>query len=44
MVKPIQDALAGVVYVDDNQVTDVQASRRSLDGRFKVKGMSGMCQ
>jgi hypothetical protein len=42
MIKPIQDALKGVVYVDDGQVTDVRASVRSLDGSFKVRGMSAV--
>jgi hypothetical protein len=40
MIKPIQDSLKGVVYVDDNQVTDVRAGVRSLDGTFKVRGIS----
>ncbi len=40
MIKPIQDALKGVVYADDDQVTDVRAGVRSLDGTFKVRGMS----
>ncbi len=40
MIKPIQDALIGIVYADDNQVTDVVAGKRSLNGSFKVKGMS----
>lgn len=30
MVKPIQDALIGVIYVDDRQITDTWILRRSL--------------
>lgn len=40
MVKPIQDALVGLVYSDDSQVTDNVVAKRSLDGSFRVKGMS----
>lgn len=31
IIKPIQDALAGLVYEDDNLVTDVDSHRRFLD-------------
>ncbi len=40
MIKPIQDALKGLVYSDDCVVTDSQAAKRNLDGNFRVKGMS----
>jgi crossover junction endodeoxyribonuclease RusA len=40
IVKPVRDALNGVVYVDDYQVTDFVSRRRSLNGSFRVKGMS----
>ena len=40
MVKPIQDALIGIVYSDDSCVSDVSARRRSLYGSFKVRGLS----
>lgn len=40
MVKPIQDALEGLIYVNDRLVTDVHACKRSLDGSFRVRGMS----
>jgi crossover junction endodeoxyribonuclease RusA len=40
MLKPIQDALVGVVYTDDALVTDVYGRRRALDGSFRVRGMS----
>ncbi|MEA5533736.1 RusA family crossover junction endodeoxyribonuclease [Crocosphaera sp. XPORK-15E] len=34
IIKPIQDALIGVIYEDDQQITDVQAHRRHLKGTF----------
>jgi crossover junction endodeoxyribonuclease RusA len=40
MIKPIQDALVGIVYDDDKQVNDVRGSVRDLDGSFRVKGLS----
>lgn len=40
MLKPIQDALEGLVYVDDSQVTDITAGKRKLDGSFKIRGLS----
>ena len=30
IIKPIQDALIGLVYKDDEQVTDVESHRRSI--------------
>jgi len=40
IVKPIQDALIGLVYIDDNQITDCNTRKRKIDGAFKVKGLS----
>jgi hypothetical protein len=40
IVKPIQDALIGVVYADDNQITDCNTRKRKIDGPFVVKGLS----
>jgi crossover junction endodeoxyribonuclease RusA len=40
IIKPIQDALCGTVISDDSQVQDVRSARRSLDGAFRVNGMS----
>ncbi|NJO80641.1 MAG: RusA family crossover junction endodeoxyribonuclease [Cyanobacteria bacterium RM1_2_2] len=49
IVKPVRDALNGLIYVDDYQVTDFVSRRRNLNGSFRVKGMSpvlaeGFCQ
>lgn len=40
MVKPIQDALNGLAYADDRQVTDMRVRKTRLDGIFRVRGMS----
>jgi crossover junction endodeoxyribonuclease RusA len=40
IIKPIQDALIGLVYTDDRQVTDVISRKRDLNGSFRIRGMS----
>jgi crossover junction endodeoxyribonuclease RusA len=40
IVKPIQDAMIGLAYADDTQVTDVLVRKRNLSGSFKVADMS----
>jgi crossover junction endodeoxyribonuclease RusA len=40
LVKPIQDALNGLVYVDDGLITDTVLRKTDLNGRFQVRGMS----
>jgi len=40
IVKPMRDALNGVIYVDDYQISDFLSRRRNLNGSFRVKGMS----
>lgn len=40
MVKPVLDALEGLVYEDDGQIMDVKVGKRNLDGSFRVRGMS----
>ena len=42
MIKPVQDALNGLVYVDDSQITDTQTRKSDLNGRFKTRGMSAV--
>ena len=32
IIKPMQDALVGVVYVDDNQVIETSARKRNING------------
>ena len=40
VVKPIREALVGVVYDYAYRVTDVISRRRNLNGSFRIKGMS----
>jgi crossover junction endodeoxyribonuclease RusA len=40
IVKPIQDAIIGLAYVDDDQVTDVLVRKRDLSGNFKIENMT----
>jgi crossover junction endodeoxyribonuclease RusA len=40
IVKPVREALLGVIYDHDYQVTDVISRRRNLNSSFRVKGIS----
>ncbi|WP_334816334.1 RusA family crossover junction endodeoxyribonuclease [Nostoc sp.] len=40
IVKPIQDAIIGLAYVDDQQVSDLLVRKRNLSGNFKVENMT----
>jgi len=40
IIKPIQDALNTIVFVDDKQATDVKARVRDLDGLYRVSGIT----
>ena len=40
IIKPIQDALIGLVYHDDGQVADTSSRKSKIDGAFIVKGVS----
>ncbi len=40
MLKPIQDALIGLIYNDDRQITDITAGKRDINGSFRVRGLS----
>lgn len=40
MIKPIQDALAGLIYVNDRQITDAHTRKTNIDGRFRVRNLS----
>ncbi|WP_225883977.1 RusA family crossover junction endodeoxyribonuclease [Prochlorothrix hollandica] len=42
IVKPIQDAIIGLAYIDDDQVTDVLVRKRNLLGNFKVENMTSI--
>jgi crossover junction endodeoxyribonuclease RusA len=38
MLKPIQDALNGLVYADDRQITDTVVRKTDINGAFIVRG------
>ena len=40
IVKPIQDALIGLIYLDDQQVTDGVQRKRNIDMPLRVRYMS----
>jgi crossover junction endodeoxyribonuclease RusA len=40
LVKPIQDALIGLVYHDDRLITRTEVSKCSIDGEYRVRGRS----
>lgn len=40
IVKPIQDAIIGLAYIDDNQITDVLVRKRNLSGNFRVENIT----
>lgn len=40
LLKPVQDALKGLVYVDDVWITDIRVRKTNLNGLFAVRGMS----
>jgi len=42
LVKPIQDALNGLVYEDDRLITDTRLRKTCLDGAFHVRGLSSV--
>ena len=40
MIKPIQDALIGIVYEDDRQLLDTHGALRDVNGQYWVRGVS----
>ena len=40
IIKPIQDALVGIVYIDDNQVIETGSRKRDINGAYRVRGAS----
>lgn len=40
MLKPIQDALIGIAYEDDDQIIDTHGYVRDLNSPYKIRGMS----
>ncbi|WP_434588777.1 RusA family crossover junction endodeoxyribonuclease [Pseudomonas sp. R4-83] len=42
IIKPLQDALNGLVYVDDAQCQETKSRKRPLNGSYQIKGASGV--
>jgi Holliday junction resolvase RusA-like endonuclease len=42
IIKPIQDALIGIVFADDDQVVDTKSRKRPIDGSFRIRGASAV--
>jgi crossover junction endodeoxyribonuclease RusA len=42
IIKPIQDALIGIVFNDDDQVVDTKSRKRLIDGSFRIRGASAV--
>jgi Holliday junction resolvase RusA-like endonuclease len=42
IIKPIQDALIGVIYNDDNQVVETKSRKRSINASYKIRGVSAV--
>jgi Holliday junction resolvase RusA-like endonuclease len=40
IVKPIQDAIIGLAYIDDEQITDVIVRKRDLSGNFRIENIT----
>ena len=40
LIKPIQDALQGILHVDDRRVKDVTGNWRNFDGPLRLLGAS----
>lgn len=40
IIKPIQDALIGVIYVDDNQIADTRSRKKEINGSYTVRKVS----
>ena len=42
LLKPIQDALNGLVYVDDTQITDMRVRKTNMNGAIRPRFLSPM--
>ncbi len=40
MAKPIRDALNGLIYQDDKQITHAEHSQTSIDAFYQIRGVS----
>ncbi|MGI4742393.1 MAG: RusA family crossover junction endodeoxyribonuclease [Janthinobacterium lividum] len=40
IIKPIQDALIGVIYIDDKQIADTRSRQKDINGSYKIRNSS----
>ncbi len=40
MSKPICDALIGIAYIDDNQLSERTARRKDINGSYRIRGIN----
>lgn len=40
IIKPIQDALIGIIYADDNQIADTRSRKKEIDGSYTIRNVS----
>lgn len=40
IIKPLQDALNGVVYVDDDQIQKTTSRKKDINGSYRIRGAS----
>ncbi len=40
IIKPIQDALIGVIYLDDQQIADTRSRKRDINSSYKIRNVS----
>jgi len=42
ILKPILDALKGLLYMDDNQIADILCRKRNLNSNLRIENPSSM--
>lgn len=42
IIKPIQDGLNGVIFLDDRQVVETKARKKSINGSYQIRGVSSV--
>lgn len=40
IIKPIQDALNGIIYQDDNQVADTRSRKKEINSSYRIRNVS----
>lgn len=40
IIKPIQDALIDVIYLDDSQISDTRSRKKNIDSSYRIRNAS----